>query len=82
MYLLKVNCVNFVIILLLFIFLEVLQLMSELQQFDKEIFNSIQLELKRQQSNIELIASENFVSKAVMLFFFHFSNKYWNPYSR
>ncbi len=34
--------------------------------FDKEVSDAMALELKRQQSNIELIASENFVSPAVM----------------
>ena len=33
---------------------------------DPEIFNSIQKELKREQNQIELIASENIVSKAVL----------------
>ena len=33
---------------------------------DKEIFALINLEKKRQQHGIELIASENFVSKQVM----------------
>ncbi len=33
---------------------------------DAEIFNAIQKEIQRQQNKIELIASENFVSKAVM----------------
>ncbi len=34
--------------------------------YDKEVADAMSLELKRQQSNIELIASENFVSPAVM----------------
>ncbi len=34
--------------------------------FDKEVSDAMALELKRQQGNIELIASENFVSPAVM----------------
>ncbi len=33
---------------------------------DKEIFNSIKKEKERQQKNIELIASENFVSEAIL----------------
>ena len=33
---------------------------------DKLLFESVERELNRQRSNIELIASENFVSKAVM----------------
>jgi glycine hydroxymethyltransferase len=40
--------------------------MKELNQQDEAIFQAIQSELKRQQHNIELIASENFVSHAVM----------------
>lgn len=39
---------------------------EDLQKEDKEIYNAIQLELDRQQNQIELIASENIVSKAVM----------------
>ncbi|MFO7445130.1 MAG: serine hydroxymethyltransferase [Ignavibacteriaceae bacterium] len=35
-------------------------------QKDSEIFNVMQLETKRQQDNLELIASENFVSRAVL----------------
>lgn len=38
----------------------------EMQAIDPEIFALIQEEKKRQDRNIELIASENFVSKAVM----------------
>jgi glycine hydroxymethyltransferase len=37
-----------------------------LKHVDNEIFEVIELERKRQQNNIELIASENFVSKAVL----------------
>lgn len=37
-----------------------------LESFDPEIFNTIQSELKRQQENVELIASENIVSPAVL----------------
>ncbi|MBW7650444.1 serine hydroxymethyltransferase [Anoxybacillus sp. ST4] len=40
--------------------------MSRLSQQDPKVFQAIQDELKRQQTKIELIASENFVSKAVM----------------
>jgi len=40
--------------------------MNSLRQIDPEIFKVIQLELKRQQDNIELIASENFTSLAVL----------------
>ncbi|MGX1901336.1 serine hydroxymethyltransferase [Thermolongibacillus altinsuensis] len=40
--------------------------MVRLSQQDPQVFQAIQDELKRQQSKIELIASENFVSEAVM----------------
>ncbi len=40
--------------------------MSHLSEQDNDIFRAIQSELKRQQTKIELIASENFVSQAVM----------------
>lgn len=40
--------------------------MSVLSQFDPEIAAAIQQELARQQDKLELIASENFVSKAVL----------------
>lgn len=40
--------------------------MSILKEQDTAVFAAIQDELKRQQTKIELIASENFVSKAVM----------------
>lgn len=39
---------------------------EEVQKFDPELAKSIELEMERQNSHIELIASENFVSKAVM----------------
>ena len=39
---------------------------NELSNIDPEIKDAIEQELARQRSNIELIASENFVSKAVM----------------
>ncbi len=39
---------------------------KDLSISDPELFNSIKLELKRQQEHIELIASENIVSKAVL----------------
>ncbi|SFA42239.1 serine hydroxymethyltransferase [Parageobacillus thermantarcticus] len=41
-------------------------MMNHLPQQDPQVFEAIQNELKRQQSKIELIASENFVSRAVM----------------
>ena len=40
---------------------------DEIRNVDPEIVECIEAELKRQRENIELIASENFVSKAVML---------------
>jgi len=40
--------------------------MDHLKQTDRELFDAIEAERGRQQNNIELIASENFVSEAVM----------------
>ncbi|WP_249869329.1 serine hydroxymethyltransferase [Oceanobacillus saliphilus] len=40
--------------------------MEHVQQADVEVFKAMQAEKKRQQEKIELIASENFVSEAVM----------------
>lgn len=40
--------------------------MSELNRIDPEVANHLEMELNRQRGNIELIASENFVSKAVL----------------
>jgi len=40
--------------------------MKYLKKVDKEIFEVVQKELKRQREHIELIASENFTSRAVM----------------
>ncbi|MCP4650199.1 MAG: serine hydroxymethyltransferase [PVC group bacterium] len=40
--------------------------MKKLRQVDSQIYNVIQNELKRQRAHIELIASENFTSPAVM----------------
>ena len=40
--------------------------MKSLQNFDEEIYLATQEELLRQQNNVELIASENIVSKAVL----------------
>ncbi|MDE7212894.1 MAG: serine hydroxymethyltransferase, partial [Lachnospiraceae bacterium] len=39
---------------------------DEIKNFDPELAESIELEIGRQNDHIELIASENFVSKAVM----------------
>ena len=40
--------------------------MKHLEQVDPEIFAAIQKELGRQNDNLELIASENFASLAVL----------------
>lgn len=40
---------------------------DELVNYDKEVYDACSLELDRQRHNIELIASENIVSKAVLL---------------
>lgn len=40
---------------------------TAIRNSDPEIFEAISLELKRQRNNIELIASENFVSESVLL---------------
>lgn len=40
---------------------------EELKNYDTEVADACKLELERQQHNIELIASENIVSKAVLL---------------
>ena len=40
---------------------------DELKNYDKDVFEACDLELQRQRGNIELIASENIVSKAVLL---------------
>ncbi len=40
--------------------------MENVKKFDAELYEAIQLERGRQESHIELIASENFVSKAVL----------------
>ena len=39
---------------------------NNLSTTDPDLYNSIKLELERQQQHIELIASENIVSKAVL----------------
>ena len=40
--------------------------MSQLSKQDPEIFGYLQLEAKRQNQNLELIASENFASRATI----------------
>ena len=48
---------------------------------DQEIYDSMMRELNRQEHNIELIASENFVSPAVMQAMgSHLTNKYAEGY--
>lgn len=52
-----------------------------LKREDEEIFNAMVEELRRQQNNVELIASENFVSPAVMTAAgSHLTNKYAEGY--
>lgn len=52
-----------------------------LKQQDPELFKTIELEINRQKSKIELIASENFVSQAVMeAMGSHLTNKYAEGY--
>lgn len=49
---------------------------------DTEIYDAMVKELNRQENNIELIASENFVSEAVMIAAgSHLTNKYAEGYS-
>lgn len=43
-----------------------MQNMKKLEIVDKEVYDAIQSELQRQQNTLELIASENFVSQAVL----------------
>jgi glycine hydroxymethyltransferase len=40
--------------------------MSSLKRFDSEVYKAVYMETKRQAENLELIASENFVSEAVL----------------
>lgn len=54
---------------------------ENLRKIDKEIYDSMKRELNRQQRNIELIASENVVSMAVMeTMGSHLTNKYAEGY--
>ena len=39
---------------------------EKVKKIDPQVAEAMELELKRQRNNIELIASENFVSTAVM----------------
>jgi Glycine/serine hydroxymethyltransferase len=55
---------------------------ENLKKADVDIYNSMKRELERQQRNIELIASENIVSMAVMeTMGSHLTNKYAEGYS-
>ena len=55
--------------------------LSTLKEQDKELFDGLEKELNRQRNNIELIASENFVSENVMLAAGSFlTNKYAEGY--
>jgi len=57
--------------------------MSYLKKQDQEIFDAIQNETKRQQEGMELIASENYASAAVMEAMGSvFTNKYSEGYPR
>ena len=40
---------------------------NELKMYDEEVYSACEAELQRQRNNIELIASENVVSPAVLL---------------
>ena len=54
---------------------------SVLRNSDPELYEGLEKELKRQRNNIELIASENFVSESVMLAVgSHLTNKYAEGY--
>ena len=54
---------------------------DELSAYDNEVYSACESELERQQCNIELIASENIVSKAVLLAAGSFlTNKYAEGY--
>lgn len=44
-----------------------MKIFDELSAYDNEVYSACESELERQQRNIELIASENIVSKAVLL---------------
>lgn len=55
--------------------------LKTLAQFDAELYESMENELTRQQGNLELIASENIVSPAVMATMgSHYTNKYAEGY--
>jgi glycine hydroxymethyltransferase len=55
--------------------------LRQIRMTDPELYEAMVLELRRQQNNIELIASENFVSPAVMqVAGSHLTNKYAEGY--
>ncbi|MCB1159997.1 MAG: serine hydroxymethyltransferase [Leptospiraceae bacterium] len=55
--------------------------MSILQELDKEVFQALEEEDKRQENSLELIASENFVSRAVLeAYHSTLTNKYAEGY--
>lgn len=55
--------------------------LNDIRRVDPEIADALQLELQRQNSHLELIASENFVSPAVMAAVgSHLTNKYAEGY--
>ena len=54
---------------------------NTLKKYDNEMYNLIQNEFERQKYSLELIASENFTSKAVMECLGSIlTNKYWKDY--
>lgn len=54
---------------------------EEIKEADREVAEAMSLELDRQQGHVELIASENFVSRAVMSAMgSHLTNKYAEGY--
>ena len=54
---------------------------SEVKNYDPELAEAMENELTRQRTNLELIASENLVSKAVMAAMgSHLTNKYAEGY--
>ena len=54
---------------------------DDVKVFDPEVADAISFEIERQNDHIELIASENFVSKAVMAAMgSHLTNKYAEGY--
>ena len=58
-------------------------IMNDLSQFDPDIAKSVRSELKRQEEGIELIPSENYVSRAVLQALGSvFTNKYSEGYAR